>query len=128
MEKQRRWFVENYNIPLSELENAEDPAEITLLALEWQKKQAEAAKAASVARAREEELRNIEESGGDAVSKIPGTPPERQRISAEEIEKEIQSLREVARKGGSAGERARIQILKLERERQVSSRPFKAKV
>lgn len=126
MGKQRQWFHDNYGVPMEVLENAQTPAEATKLTLDWQREQKVQA-APVVKTEKEKEIERLEEEGGHTVSLSPGTPPERQLLSDSQIEKEIADLRVISQKGGSAGARARVEILKLEQQKQRGRAP-RAKV
>jgi hypothetical protein len=125
MDKQRRWFADSYGVPINVLEEAKDPGEVTLLALNWQKEQVAAAAVAAAKAKKEDEVEQTEASGGHTVSLAPGTEPTRQRLNSDQIDSQILSLRATARTRGPEAQRARIAILDLERQRQqgMSSKP-----
>ena len=124
MTRQRRWFHDQYGVPLEVLADAKDPGETTKLALDWQKEQRTVVPAVE---AKKKAVEELEESGGHDVSLSPGTPPERQSVSDTEFDKEIGVLRKVAQSGGSAGVQARRQILVLE-ARRLRGRSARAKI
>jgi len=104
-----------------------DSGEVTLLALNWQKEQRDSAIAGANKAVKEREVEEVEESGGHAVSMAAGTPPDRQRLNSDDIDKRITELRTVSRGRGSAAEQARVEIYKLERQRQHAG-PIRARV
>lgn len=127
MESQKRVFQDKWGVPVEVLADAATPSDITLLALNWLKAEREAAAQAAVKAAKEREVEELEDSGAHQVSLSPGTTPDRQRLNTDDIEKRIKELRAVSQGRGSAAEQARIEIYKLERERQ-QSRPLRARV
>ena len=115
--KQKHWFQETYGVPLEEIANVDDASQLTVKVLDWQKAQKEAAVTEVTKVEKEKASKKTEEEGGDDVSTAPGTPPTRQAFTSEQLDKRIVELRVVAQKGGSAGVKARQDILKLEAQR-----------
>ena len=122
--KAMKVFATEYDVPTDIFDESDSPAEMTSKALHWQKQQLEASKSGQSDAQRASEVQQIEKEGGHIVSKAIETSAELQ--TSTDIQKRIQDLRAISLKGGSAGQRARIEILKLQDEAQ--QRAVKAKV
>ncbi len=123
MQRQREWFMQEYGVPLEVVSSAQTGPELTKAVLDWQKTRL----TASAKPAPKAESKKTEDTGGDDVALSTGAPPERQQVMNADIEKQIDNLRVTARKGGSAGERARLEILELQK-RLGQTRTVRAKV
>ena len=64
-----------------------------------------------------EELEQLKASGAHDVSTSPAPAPTSASAAVDDLDKEIIRLRAIARAGGSKGEQARMEILKLEQKR-----------
>jgi len=117
LNKQKRWFQETYGVPMEVVAEVDDPSELTVKVLDWQKTQKEAAVIEAARVEKEKASKKTEEDGEDDVSTTPGAPPSRQGFSGEQLDKRILELRAIAQKGGSVGTKARQDILKLEAQR-----------
>ena len=117
--KQKTFISNTWGIPVEVLDSAVNPAEMTRLALDWQAKQRETLSVQAQAQQKKADVQKLEDDGADEVSMTPGTPPSRSTATAQQLDKQIADLREIARQGGGAGTRARLEILKLEAQRQV---------
>jgi len=118
LEQQKKWFQDRYGVPAEALEGTTDSSAMTLAALDWQKQQREAASVSPEQAKKVEELKKLDEEGAHNVSTLPDVTPDTRKQSVEDIDKAIENLRIVAQGGGSAGARARVEILKLERAKQ----------
>lgn len=112
--EQRRLFAEQWEVPTEVLAKAEAPEDMTRAALDWlnaQRKQVQTPK------------KEEESPLADKVATGVGATPDFSKMSEGSFEKQIQDLRVVAKKGGRAGEAARLEILKLESHRGRSTQP-----
>jgi len=109
----RQAIASRWGIPVSVLESASTGPEMTALAMDYLKEQASKAGQEKPEPKPEPDKNDV----ADVVSTTSGTPPTEQRLTSAKLDEQIENLRKVAQQGGSAGERARIQILKLEAQR-----------
>jgi hypothetical protein len=112
--KAMKVFATEYGVPVDIFDESDSPADMTSKALRWQKQQLEASKSGQSDAQRASEVQQIEKEGGHVVSKAIETPAELQ--TSTDIQNKIKELRAIALKGGSAAQRARSEILKLQDE------------
>jgi len=114
-EKQRRMFSERYKVPETVFDGIDDPRMMTTKALDWLREQAD--KAATVVEKPVAKPVPQPEPEADKVSLATAPSPDKTATSVSQLDKQILELRKIAQAGGSAGERARRDILKLELQR-----------
>ena len=112
--KTMKVFATEYGVPIDIFDESDSPADMTSKALHWQKQQLELAKSGQSDAQRVSEVQQIEKEGGHVVSKAIETPAEAQ--TSTDIQNKIKELRAISLQGGTAGQRARSEILKLQDE------------
>lgn len=113
-QRARRLFADKWKVPESAFELDDTPEVMTGKALDYQAQQIEKLQSGAATSERVAEQERVESEGGNIVSTAPGAPP---KLSGDvELEKRIKDLRAIAKGGGSAGQRARVEILKLSTE------------
>lgn len=106
----RQSIADRWGIPVEVLASASTGSEMTAKALDYLKEQASQPVSAPKSEPDDDDDQDV----SDAVSTTSGTPPTEQRLTSANIEEEIENLRKVSQQGGSAGARARVEILKLQ--------------
>jgi len=111
----RQLLVNEYGVPRSVLEQYEDPGQMTDAALRWWRNQAQATSPEKTEKVAE--LESLKAQGAHDVSTSPAPSPDSSSAVVDDVEKEIQRLRAIAKLGGTKGEKARLEILKQEAKR-----------
>lgn len=117
VEKQRRTMAERWNIPVDVLSEVNDPRRMTTVALDYLSEQAQGREKEEQREKKEEDLKQAEREGADDVSAVQSTPPSEQQVNQSEIDERIDELRKTARGRGVKASQARVEILKLEAQR-----------
>ena len=111
----RQLLVNEYGVPRDVLERYDDPGQMTDAALRYWRGKSQAASPEKAERV--EELETLKASGAHDVSTSPAPAPTSAASVIDDVDKEITRLRAIARAGGSRGDQARLEILKMEQKR-----------
>lgn len=120
--RQRQRMAERWNIPEGVLEGIDNPSAMTTAALDYLNEKAQDVEKTEEKKQKEEELEELERQGGHDVSTTQSTPPDEEEVNQDELDEQIDELREVARGRGTNARQARVEILKLEAQRNAVRR------
>lgn len=118
--RQRQQLAEKWGVPENVLQGISDPSEMTSAALDYLNSKTKEFEERLSKQEKEEELESIEEEGGHDVSTTQSSPPDQERVSNDEIDERIDELREVSRGRGTRAQQARVEIFKLQAQKNVT--------